>query len=378
MRVGFIGLGTMGSGISANMRKAGHEMVVHDARRQAAEKICAAGAEWADSPKAVAEATEVVFTSLPGPQGIRSRRARRQRADRRHVARPAAVRPHDQFADRHPQPRAAVRRARCRAARQSGERRPGRRPLGQDGDLGRRRRAGLPALPPGARRGGRPGLVYRPDRRGLGRQAGAQSQRLHDPDGVGRGLHHGREGGRRSADLVEGGAQRRHRPAAHLRWPGRSFPARRLRSAALCAEARAQGRVARHPGRPRDGRADAAGQPDARGDDRGAGARLGRPRFALVDDPAEGAVGAHDQGRSRRHRRRPARQEQRLYLRRHTGRVQDPTSVIPIRNSGSCGCPLPTRPRRRRREEPTASPAPACPWAAGRRGRGRPGSSARA
>ena len=68
MRVGFIGLGTMGSGISANMRKAGHEMVVHDARRQAAEKICAAGAEWADTPKVVAEATEVVFTSLPGPR----------------------------------------------------------------------------------------------------------------------------------------------------------------------------------------------------------------------------------------------------------------------------------------------------------------------
>ena len=68
MRVGFIGLGTMGSGISANMGKAGHEMVVHDARRQAAEKICAAGAEWADSPKAVAQATEIVFTSLPGPR----------------------------------------------------------------------------------------------------------------------------------------------------------------------------------------------------------------------------------------------------------------------------------------------------------------------
>ena len=30
MRVGFIGLGTMGSGISANMRKAGHHLVVHD------------------------------------------------------------------------------------------------------------------------------------------------------------------------------------------------------------------------------------------------------------------------------------------------------------------------------------------------------------
>jgi len=68
MRVGFIGLGLMGSGISANLRKGGHDLVVHDARRQAAEKICAAGAAWADSPKDVAAATEIVFTSLPGPR----------------------------------------------------------------------------------------------------------------------------------------------------------------------------------------------------------------------------------------------------------------------------------------------------------------------
>jgi 3-hydroxyisobutyrate dehydrogenase-like beta-hydroxyacid dehydrogenase len=67
MRVGFIGLGMMGSGISANLRTAGHEMVVHDARREAAEKICAAGAEWAGSPREVAAASEIVFTSLPGP-----------------------------------------------------------------------------------------------------------------------------------------------------------------------------------------------------------------------------------------------------------------------------------------------------------------------
>jgi 3-hydroxyisobutyrate dehydrogenase len=67
MRVGFIGIGTMGAGISANIRKAGHEMVVHDARRQAAEKICAAGAKWADTPREVAALSEIVFTSLPGP-----------------------------------------------------------------------------------------------------------------------------------------------------------------------------------------------------------------------------------------------------------------------------------------------------------------------
>jgi 3-hydroxyisobutyrate dehydrogenase len=67
MRVGFIGIGTMGVGISANIKKAGHEMVVHDARRQAAEKICAAGAKWADTPRQVAAESEIVFTSLPGP-----------------------------------------------------------------------------------------------------------------------------------------------------------------------------------------------------------------------------------------------------------------------------------------------------------------------
>jgi len=67
MKVGFIGLGLMGSGISANLQKAGHAMVVHDMRRAAADKLCAAGAEWAASPRAVAEASEIVFTSLPGP-----------------------------------------------------------------------------------------------------------------------------------------------------------------------------------------------------------------------------------------------------------------------------------------------------------------------
>ena len=67
MRVGFIGLGLMGSGMTNNLQKAGHQLVLHDLRRQAAEKLLAAGAEWADSPKAVAAESEVVFTSLPGP-----------------------------------------------------------------------------------------------------------------------------------------------------------------------------------------------------------------------------------------------------------------------------------------------------------------------
>ena len=67
MKVGFIGLGTMGRHMASNLMKGGHELVVNDVRREAAAPHLKAGATWADTPRAVAAATEVVFTSLPGP-----------------------------------------------------------------------------------------------------------------------------------------------------------------------------------------------------------------------------------------------------------------------------------------------------------------------
>src|SRR3984893_15641676 len=70
MKIGFIGMGMMGSGMAANLQKAGHDLVVHDLRRATAEPYLAKGALWADSPRAVAEAAEVVFTSLPGPPEV--------------------------------------------------------------------------------------------------------------------------------------------------------------------------------------------------------------------------------------------------------------------------------------------------------------------
>ncbi|HTW52300.1 MAG TPA: NAD(P)-dependent oxidoreductase [Stellaceae bacterium] len=70
MKVGFIGLGMMGKGMAANLQKAGHQLVVHDLRRAAAEPYIANGATWADSPKAVGEQSEVVFTSLPVPADV--------------------------------------------------------------------------------------------------------------------------------------------------------------------------------------------------------------------------------------------------------------------------------------------------------------------
>jgi 3-hydroxyisobutyrate dehydrogenase-like beta-hydroxyacid dehydrogenase len=70
MKIGFIGLGTMGRHMAANLQKAGHELVVHDVRREAGEPHVKAGARWADSPRAVAEASDVVFTSLPEPKDV--------------------------------------------------------------------------------------------------------------------------------------------------------------------------------------------------------------------------------------------------------------------------------------------------------------------
>ena len=67
MKVGFIGLGTMGASMAANLQKADHSLIVYDIRREAAEPHVAAGALWADSAREVAAASEVLFTSLPGP-----------------------------------------------------------------------------------------------------------------------------------------------------------------------------------------------------------------------------------------------------------------------------------------------------------------------
>jgi len=70
MKVGFIGLGTMGGGMALNMRRAGHEMFVHDLRREAGDRHVDVGCVWADSVKEVGEESEVVCTSLPGPREV--------------------------------------------------------------------------------------------------------------------------------------------------------------------------------------------------------------------------------------------------------------------------------------------------------------------
>ena len=70
MKVGFIGLGTMGSSMAMNVLKGGHELVVHDLNREAVGLHLEAGAPWADTPQQGMERSEVVFTSLPGPPEV--------------------------------------------------------------------------------------------------------------------------------------------------------------------------------------------------------------------------------------------------------------------------------------------------------------------
>lgn len=70
MKVGFIGLGHMGGPMSRNVLAAGHDLVVHDLRRDAAAELEAAGAAWAASPRQAGAGREVVITMLPAPAHV--------------------------------------------------------------------------------------------------------------------------------------------------------------------------------------------------------------------------------------------------------------------------------------------------------------------
>jgi len=67
MKIGFIGLGNVGAKLAGSLQRNGFELVVRDLDRAAAEPFLAAGAAWAETPKALAEAADLVITCLPSP-----------------------------------------------------------------------------------------------------------------------------------------------------------------------------------------------------------------------------------------------------------------------------------------------------------------------
>ena len=64
MKLAFIGLGTMGGAMAANVQSAGHEVYAYDLRRFEGVK------HWCDSAAAAAKSCGLVFTSLPGPDEV--------------------------------------------------------------------------------------------------------------------------------------------------------------------------------------------------------------------------------------------------------------------------------------------------------------------
>src|SRR5213076_228554 len=70
MKIGFIGLGIMGSRMAANLQKHGYPMVVFNRTRDKAEPLLDRGAMLADSPPKLAEQVNVLFTMLAHPDAV--------------------------------------------------------------------------------------------------------------------------------------------------------------------------------------------------------------------------------------------------------------------------------------------------------------------
>src|SRR5690349_7628197 len=71
-RLGWIGTGVMGSSMCGHLLAKGFAVTLFNRTRSRAEGLLAKDARWADSPRAVAEASDVVFTIVGFPSDVRS------------------------------------------------------------------------------------------------------------------------------------------------------------------------------------------------------------------------------------------------------------------------------------------------------------------
>lgn len=71
MKLGFIGIGSIGTPMARRLRAAGHELVIMDSNRRAAEAFAREGGTAVATPKDVGDAAEIVFYSLPTPAVVK-------------------------------------------------------------------------------------------------------------------------------------------------------------------------------------------------------------------------------------------------------------------------------------------------------------------
>lgn len=70
--VGFVGLGIMGASMAARLAAAGYPLHVYNRTRAKAEPLIEAGATWHATPKALAEASDVVISIVGMPDDVRA------------------------------------------------------------------------------------------------------------------------------------------------------------------------------------------------------------------------------------------------------------------------------------------------------------------
>nr|WP_057929895.1 NAD(P)-dependent oxidoreductase [Burkholderia ambifaria] len=70
MKIGFIGLGTMGGPVARNIHRGGFPLVVHDIRTDAGKSFIESGAQWAATPRELLESVDVVVSMVFGPVQI--------------------------------------------------------------------------------------------------------------------------------------------------------------------------------------------------------------------------------------------------------------------------------------------------------------------
>jgi len=72
MKVGFIGLGNAGGKLAGSLLRNGWDLTVRDLDREIAQPFLDDGAKWAETPRAMAEAVDMVITCLPSPAASRA------------------------------------------------------------------------------------------------------------------------------------------------------------------------------------------------------------------------------------------------------------------------------------------------------------------
>lgn len=70
MRIGFIGLGIMGSRMADNLNRAERGLLIYNRTREKAEALIKKGAEWCDTPAQLAQKVDILFTMLAHPEAL--------------------------------------------------------------------------------------------------------------------------------------------------------------------------------------------------------------------------------------------------------------------------------------------------------------------